>query len=65
MIDRGFNEVDLRQMIEEAISYRKSAAVGRFVIQSRYNGDNWEVVVEPDFLATQLLVITAYVRDQS
>jgi hypothetical protein len=65
MVDRGFNEVDLRQMLDVANSYRPSTTEGRFVISARYDGRNWEIVVEPDELAQHLLVITAYAKEQS
>jgi hypothetical protein len=65
MIDRGFNEVDLRQMLDKSTGIRKSAVEGRYVIFSPFQGERWEIIVEPDPDARQLLVITAYVRDQS
>lgn len=64
MVDRGFNEVELRQMLDLATSYRPSASEGRFVIGVRYHETEWEIVVEPDELTQQLLVITAYAREQ-
>lgn len=64
MVDRGFNEVDLRQMLAQAFRCRPSAAEGRFVITARYDGKDWEIVVEPDELTQQLLVITAYAPEQ-
>jgi hypothetical protein len=64
MVDRGFNEIDLRQMLDASRSYRPSATEGRFVIASRYDGKDWEIVVEPDELSQHLLVITAYAKEQ-
>ena len=64
MVDRGFNEVDLRQMLDNATGFRPSATHGRFVLATRYDGTYWEIVVEPDETAQQLLVITAYAPEQ-
>lgn len=64
MVDRGFNEIDLRQMLDVARSYRPSAIEGRFVIASRYDGKDWEIVVEPDEPSQHLLVIKAYAKEQ-
>jgi hypothetical protein len=63
MIDRGFNEVDIRHMLDEADDYRPSASEGRFVITCSFQHQDWEVVVEPDQVVQRLLVITAYSKD--
>jgi hypothetical protein len=62
MIDRGFNETDLREMLASSSGFQRSTTLGRFVIVCGYNGDVWEIVVEPDEPSRQLLVITAYVK---
>jgi hypothetical protein len=62
MVDRQFNEVDLRTMLADATDY-EPAPNGRFVLQTRHGGRDWEVVVEPDFTDRVLLVITAYPRE--
>lgn len=64
MVDRRFNEIDLRQMLDAATGYRPAATEGRFVILARYDGKDWEIVVEPDEFTQQLLVITAYAKEQ-
>lgn len=64
MTDRGFNETDLRQMLDSASAFRPSCTAGRFIVSSRYNSVTWEVVVEPDEASQQLLVITAYAKDR-
>lgn len=61
MEDRGFNEVDLRTMLEGATGYREDIVDGRFVIETRHRREDWEVIVEPDEGAHTLVVITAYV----
>lgn len=61
MVDRGFNEIDLREMPERATEYRADREPDRFVIVTRHAGRTWEVIVEPDAAARLLVVITAYV----
>jgi hypothetical protein len=60
MEDRGFNEVELREMLERATAFRADVVDGRFVIETQFHGRNWEVVVEPDELEHLLVVVTAY-----
>lgn len=60
MIDRNFNETDIREMLEAANDYRTDHEPGRFVIVTRHAGRPWEVIVEPDHRAQLLVVITAY-----
>jgi hypothetical protein len=38
MEDRGFNEVELRQVLERAAGFRDDVADGRFVIEARFQG---------------------------
>jgi hypothetical protein len=60
MIDRGFNETDLREMLQRATGYRTDAEPGRWVIETSHDGKSWEVIVEPDAIAKLLIVVTAY-----
>jgi hypothetical protein len=60
MEDRGFNEIDLRHMLEYASGYRADILEGRFVIEARHGGLPWEVIVEPDDVRELLVAITAY-----
>lgn len=60
MVDRSFNEVDLRRMLEEAMGFRKDFVEGRYVVETRHDGRRWEVVIEPIADERTLLVITAY-----
>ncbi len=64
MEDRAFNEVDLRRMLEHAVSHRADILEGRFVIEARRAGQLWEVIVEPDDERQLLVVITAYPVEQ-
>lgn len=60
MDDRRFTELDLRAMLEAASGYRRDAAPGRWVIETRHRRKPWEVIVEPDASLDLLVVITAY-----
>lgn len=60
MIDRGFTEVDLRMMIESAETIRPAATYGRWIAEAEYDGDSWEVIVEPDERDRVIVLITAY-----
>lgn len=60
MEDRGFTEVDLRHMLEHTAGFRPDVVDGRFVVETRFRGRRWEVVVEPDEVEHLLVVVTAY-----
>ncbi len=60
MLDRGFSEVELREMLERGATYRPDVVPGRFVIESAHDERRWEVIVEPDAVAELLIVVTAY-----
>ncbi len=59
MEDRGFTELDLREMLEHAAGFRPDILDGRFVIETRFRGRAWEVVV-PDEKEHLLVVVTAF-----
>ena len=60
MIDRSFNESDLREMLEHAKSFSADTATGRFIIETSHLQRAWEVIVEPDRVAKLLVVVSAY-----
>ncbi|HZK79858.1 MAG TPA: DUF4258 domain-containing protein [Humisphaera sp.] len=60
MLDRSFNETDLREMFEHAAGFRPDAAPDRFVIETSRDDKPWEIIVEPDESAEILVVVTAY-----
>lgn len=60
MIDRKFNEAELRGMIEEASDYCKDYNEDRWVLTTWFDGCAWEVIVEPDRDDEVVVVITAY-----
>ena len=60
MLDRRFNEVDLRRMLEHASGYKPDVSEGRWVIETRHSKKDWEVIVEPDNEQRLLVIVTAY-----
>ena len=62
MVDRRFNEVDLRTILTDAHDYADEGN-GRFVVNTLKEGRSWEVVVEPDWTDRVLLVVTAYPKE--
>ena len=63
MKDRGFDEVDLRLMIETAVGFRQDHVEGRWIIDAYHDGRAWEVIVEPLSEEQRLMVVTAYAPD--
>ena len=64
METRDFNEVELRQMLTQAAGWRPDFVEGRYLIDTRFRGRRWEVVVEPDEMDHLLVVVTAYQVEQ-
>lgn len=60
MVDRSFNETDLRTMMEQASGYHEDIENGRWVVSTRHSGCPWEVIVEPLMEENILLVVTGY-----
>ena len=65
MEDRGFNEGDLRRMLEHASGHTPDIVEGRFVTEARHDGWTWAVIVEPEPENQLLVVVTAYPVDQA
>ncbi len=64
METRGFNEVELRQILAQAAGWRPDFVEGRYLIDTRLRGRRWEVVVEPDEMDHLLVVVTAHQVEQ-
>lgn len=47
-------------MLEGGKAFRPDVAPGRWVIETRFRREDWEVVVEPDNETERLVVVTAY-----
>jgi hypothetical protein len=60
MSERGFNETDLWEIIEQAIGCVPDAVPGRYVLATRFDDAAWEVIVEPDGAVRKVIVVTAY-----
>ncbi len=60
MEERGFSEVDLRGMLENATELLPSKRPGRWLVRTRHAGQRWVVVVEPDADDRIVMVVTAY-----
>lgn len=60
MLDRSFSEVDLRKMLHLAQALVPDVVEGRYRAVTRFEGQGWEVIVEPDDEAKVLVVITAF-----
>lgn len=60
MIDRDFNEVDLRLMLDGATGYHADKESGRFAIETTRDAQPWIVIVEPSDYEALLIVVTAY-----
>jgi len=59
MGDRGFDEIDLRRMLERATGYRGDIVAGRWASETRHQRKPWEVIVEPDSERRLLVAVTA------
>jgi hypothetical protein len=60
MQERNFTEIDLRTMLDDAMTYRPSLVPGRFVIEAVRGVEKWEIIVEPDEYEAVLIAVTAY-----
>ena len=63
MLDRQFNEVDLRLMVDAATDFHENHEVGRFVVRTTHDGSRWTVIVEQSSDDHVLIVVTAYPLD--
>ncbi len=63
MMDRQFNEADLRLMLDDASGYHVNDQEGRFVLTTRRDRQLWEIIVEPLYDEHILLIVTAYPLD--
>ena len=63
MVDRGFTQVDLRRMLEEATGHEADIEPGRWIVETARELRRWHIIVEPDSSLELLVVITAYPVD--
>lgn len=64
MADREFSEVELRTMLGNANRLKPDHVPGRWLVHTHHAGHPWIVVLEPDFTAEVLVVITAFERER-
>ena len=60
MAERDFNEVDLRQMLQNASGYLPDVEEGRWVIRSKHMRHLWKIIIEPNFEREVLVIVTAF-----
>ena len=60
MVDRRFNDTELRLMLEDASGFREDYEPGRWVVETRRAERSWEVIVEPVQREKVIVVVTAY-----
>lgn len=60
MAKRHFTEIDLRRMMEQATGFRRDHIEDRWVIETRFRRERWNIIVEPIPEKETLEVITAY-----
>ena len=64
MEDRGFNEVELREMLQSAKGYREDVVEVRWAIDTKLRGRPWVVILEPDSEARVIVAVTAYASEK-
>jgi hypothetical protein len=57
--ERGFNETDLRTMLDHAVQFEEQPH-GTFLVSTTLAHRPWEVIVSPDEDHRLLVVVTAY-----
>ena len=60
MEERGVSEIDVRAMLDDATEFRESSAPSRFFVVTSYRSDDWEIIVKPDDLEQELIIVTLY-----
>ena len=60
MIERGFSEVDVREILEEAIALSPGSRPDRWVAKCLWRGKRWDVILEPDPTVRVVVVVTGY-----
>jgi hypothetical protein len=65
MLQRDFNELELRTMLHSATSYENDFVDGRYKINTTNKNKIWEIIVEPDFDEHVLVVVTAYKLEEN
>ena len=60
MEERGFSEIELRAMLDDATNFGPARQPGRWLIHTHHARRPWRVIVEPDMDDQILMIVTAY-----
>jgi len=60
MLQRHFDELELRAMLHRAKSWRADAVAGRVLVETSHRRSAWHVILEPDDVMRVLVVVTAF-----
>jgi hypothetical protein len=60
MEERGFSEVELRAMLEDAISIERGSRPGRWVVRTRHANRSRTVILETEPDSRTVAVVTAW-----
>ena len=60
MRHRDFNTTDLRLMLEDASDLIPAADPDRWIVLTKFQGNPWKVVLEPNLSDHIIIVITAF-----
>lgn len=60
MMDRGFTEIEVRLMMDNATALREAEVPLRWIAETAHDSCPWSIIVEPDMADRLLIVITAY-----
>jgi Domain of unknown function (DUF4258) len=59
MRERGFDEIDLSAMLEDVVSIEPQDHQ-TYLVKTRHNDIDWEVIVVPKYKTLVIVVVTAY-----
>lgn len=60
MDERLCTELDARRMMELTSNFNRGNREGRWEVETRFRGNPWKVIVEPDPAKKRLVVVTVY-----
>lgn len=60
MKERGFNALDVRMMMHKPDRIYASPGTDRWIVDARLRGKRWRVILEPDPVQREMVIITAY-----
>ena len=63
MTERGFHDVDVRAMLDDATGMEEQPH-GTFAIETVHAGSRWKVILSPDDATHTVIVVTAYAVDE-